>query len=161
MDALDFALRMEKDGEAFYRKLGAGASDPGLRSVLELLAEAEVSHSRAIEQMKARQPVPAGKSGFLGAARNVFQQMSAQGKDRLGALGEVALYRKAVEIERQSVDFYSHQASKAGDRPGRTVLLWLAEEERKHIRVLEAILEMIERPAVWLENAEWNQLQEF
>ena len=43
----------------------------------------------------------------------------------------------------------------------RNKSLPLADEEEKHYKLLDNIIELITKPEIWLENAEFNHLDEF
>ena len=76
---------------------------------------------------------------------------------------ETIAYRKACNIEEKSRTFYLENAEKAQDGPAKTLLQRLAEEEEKHLHIMEAIVEFVSRPEPgnWLENAEWHHLKEY
>ena len=43
----------------------------------------------------------------------------------------------------------------------KKLLLKLAEEEKKHMFLLENLVEFVSRPETWIENAEFNHLVEY
>ena len=71
------------------------------------------------------------------------------------------MYRQAQEIERQSRKFYKEQADQATKASARTILLEIADEEQRHYFLLDRIVEFIDRPRTWIENAEFNHLDEY
>lgn len=48
-----------------------------------------------------------------------------------------------------------------GEKTQKNLLLKLAEEEKKHMFLLENLVEFIPRPETWIENAEFNHLVEY
>lgn len=52
MEAYDYAIQMEKDGEDYYRNLATKHSDRGIVEILTLLANDEVRHRKVLEMMK-------------------------------------------------------------------------------------------------------------
>ena len=56
MDIFEYALQMEKDGENFYRDLVRQTDNKGIKTILTMLADEEVKHYKAIEQVKAEEP---------------------------------------------------------------------------------------------------------
>ena len=161
MDVYEFAMRMEKDGEKYYRDLAAGCSHKGLRSILGLLADAEVSHYEALKRMKDKEVAVLPQSTVLDGAKTIFEQMASQGKGSVKGLGELELYRKALDIEKHSIEFYRHHLAKAGTDAEKVALESIIDEERRHYRVLEMIMELISQPDRWLENAEWHHLDKY
>lgn len=55
MNVFEYAMQMEKDGEAYYRSAAARVEHKGIRSILTMLADAEVSHYRLFETMRFNQ----------------------------------------------------------------------------------------------------------
>ena len=51
MNIYKYAMKMEKDGENYYRELANKTGDVGLRNILKMLANDEVKHYHIIEQM--------------------------------------------------------------------------------------------------------------
>ncbi len=100
MDVYEFAMKMEKDGEKYYRDLAAGCSHKGLRSILGLLADAEVSHYEALKRMKDKEAAALPQSTVLDGAKTIFEQMASQGKDSVKGLGELlAVYAVVAEVD--------------------------------------------------------------
>jgi rubrerythrin len=161
MDIYDFAMKMEKDGEAYYRELAGKTVNKGLRSILNMLADAELQHYRLFHGMKENSPVGAAETPILEEVKNLFVRLKgtegSQGVDS----SAVDLYRRAQAIEEESRDFYRSKAGEAGDENRREVFLKIAEEEQKHYLILENIIDFVSRPEQWLEDAEWYHLDEY
>ena len=51
MGVLEYLLKVEKDGEEYYRGLAAKATNPGFKRILTMLADDEARHYEAIEDM--------------------------------------------------------------------------------------------------------------
>ena len=159
MNIYEFAMQMEKDGERFYRDLATTSGSPGLTQILTMLAEDEVKHYNVIRNMaEAAGPEMAGTT-VLADAKNVFAQMSGTALPLEGT--QVDLYRQAQEIERQSQAFYEEHAGQATDPTVRALLLKIAEEEKLHYFLLDHVIEFMGRPSTWLEDAEFNHLDEY
>jgi rubrerythrin len=161
---------MERDGEAFYRELAAKSGDQGLKAILTMLADDEVKHYRALQEIQqgagvGGEPVPMLATEVLRNARNVFAQMQGQtfSLDIGGRsyLSQIELYKKAQEIERQSRAFYEEKADEVQDPASRKLLLRIAGEENRHYFLLSHLIEFVSRPEAWIENAEFNHLDEY
>lgn len=161
MDIFEFALQMEKDGEEFYRKLAETCNDIGLKNILTMLADEEVDHYRIIEQLSKRDE-NAGKaqSQLLDNVRNVFVRMKDENKDFDIECSQADSYRKAREIEEKSMNFYIERANESGGKE-KELYLQLAEEERKHVHLMESLVDFVTEPERWLDNAEWHRFDQF
>ena len=160
MNIFDFALKMEKDGEDFYRKIAAKTKNKGLQVILTMLADEEVKHYKAIESMKINEYEMA-KTSILDEAKNIFAEMKGQEQEFETEKEQIALYEKALEIEKKSQDFYNEKAQQSNLEEQKDLFVNLANEEAKHYFLLENIIKFVSKPKVWLENAEWYHLQEY
>jgi rubrerythrin len=75
-------------------------------------------------------------------------------------ISEIELYKKALEIEQQSRDFYLEKADEVAEAQ-KEIFLELADEEKKHFFLIENIIDFVSRPERWLENAEFYHLEEY
>ena len=164
MNIFDFAMQMEKDGEAYYRELRQQTNSAGLKNIFAMLAEEEVKHYRVVEQLRNHIDNPQlAEADLLTNVKNVFVKMQ-QDEPRLKFAGqELDLYRKARDIEEASRKFYLEKSAAAEQEDQKQLLRRLAQEEDKHLRIMENIVEFVSRPepGQWLENAEWYHLEEY
>lgn len=161
MDVYDFAMQMERDGEAYYREVSSKTASAGLSGILLMLADAEARHYELFRDMRAREDVALGDSPLLEGVTNIFARM----RETEGASGarssEIELYRKAQDIEKKSWEFYESVAAQSSSPGERLLLERVAVEERRHYRILEGIVDFVSRPEQWLENAEWHHLEDY
>jgi rubrerythrin len=160
MNAYDFAMQMERDGERYYCELAEKTENNGLKSILTMLAEAEVAHYRLFRDMKANLEVRAHDTRILEEVKNVFQELKETGPMGVDS-SQTELYRKALDIEKKSRDFYLAKVEETEDNEQRGVLLRIAGEESRHHQIVEGILDFGSRPEQWLEDAEWYHLQDY
>ncbi|GAH41605.1 unnamed protein product [marine sediment metagenome] len=52
MNIFEYAMKMEKDGEEYYRQLAQQTTNKGLQTILTMLADEEVKHYNAISAIK-------------------------------------------------------------------------------------------------------------
>ena len=69
--------------------------------------------------------------------------------------------RKAIELEQRSVSFYLDRADQVETPEQQALFKQLAEEEKKHLRLLDCLLDFVASPKTWLEDAEFNRLDEY
>ena len=154
MDIFEFALEKEKFSEEYYRDLAHRAGHAGLRNILTMLADEEVKHYQAIERMRTETPEKVTDTPVLDRAREVFEKMRVSPKKFDFLVTEVELYRKACQIEEQSKKFYLEQAAAAQDPAQARVFKLLAQEEDKHLLLMESLYTFVSKPESFLENAE-------
>ena len=97
----------------------------------------------------------------VGRARNIFQRIREFGDAFETATDDIALYRQAMKLEKQSEDFYLDRADQVKEQGQKQLFLQLAGEEKKHYYLLENIVDFVSRPQHWLENAEFFHMEDY
>ena len=162
MNIYKYAMKMEKDGENYYRELANKTEDVGLKNILKMLADDEVKHYNIIEQMmKTDVSAELAETGILENAKNIFIKIKGKNLVFDFDLPQINFYRKAQEMEEKSYKFYIEMGDKAEIESQRKIFLKLAGEEKKHMFLLENLVEFVSRPETWIENAEFNHLDEY
>jgi rubrerythrin len=161
VEELEHAIEMEKEAEKYYRDLAEKAVNPGLKSIMMLLAGEEARHHAFYKALAESPEAQMDSSELISAVKQVFLKMKEAGDTSGIDVSEVALYKKVLEAEREHCDFYNKKAGAAKDEMERRILLKIAEEEKRHAMVLENIVDFVSRPDEWLENAEWYHLEEY
>jgi rubrerythrin len=148
--ALKRALRLEQEGEAFYREAAERTVDPNGKAMYASLAEDEVLHARIIEremdalsegkgwqatesaegEVDLESPLfPQGKVAFEEAVRSDASDLDA------------ILF--ALKIESDSFSLYAEQAKAATDAKAKQFYEFLAGAERVHFDLLMANYESL------------------
>ncbi len=160
MNIFEFAMEKEKYSEDYYRQLAAKSDNAGLKTVFNMLADEEAKHKKIISDMEGDIATDLAETTVLSDAKNVFEQMRESAQSFNFNISQNELYRKALQIEKQSWDFYLEKADEA-EKTHKEIFLKLADEEKKHFFLLENIIEFVSRPETWLENAEFYHLEEY
>ena len=164
MNIYEYAMQMEKDGEKFYRELAGKCRIEGIRTILNMLASEEVKHYNTIALLKKHaENSLSAKTKVLDDVKNIFIRMKEDKAEICFDSSELEAYKKALNIEEMSRKFYIDKAAEAGLEDEKQIFLRLAAEEEYHRRILENVVEFVERPepGSWLENAEWHHLDEY
>ncbi len=159
MDIFEYAMKMEKDGEKYYRELSKKINHPGLKSILTMLADDEVKHFNIFKSMSEKTKVSMHETDILKKSKNIFTDMRGEKVDP--DIGQKDMYRKAQDIEKKSQEFYEKKASEVDEPDQKDLFLKIAEEEKRHYFLLENIINFVSRPETWLEDAEFNHLEEY
>jgi len=157
MKTIEFAMQLERDGEALYRTLARKADDAGVAAILTSLAEMEREHYEHLLALRNRLPHPTWRDTFRDEVRTLFGRLR-QDPDAFPVEGTVLdVYHEARELEQRSHDFYAAKAKRVDEPAERALLERLAADEAAHRDMIDAIVEFLSRPVdgSWLENAEW------
>ena len=146
-DVIQFALRIEEDGEVFYRKAALAAKDKDVRDLFNFLADEEIQHKALFREMfskmEALQPAEAydgeyasylsdyidGKAVFT---KETQQELTSDTKDILSAL-TFAMQREADSI------LYYHEAKRFTGEKYYNIIDKIITEERKHFSKLSEL----------------------
>ncbi len=163
MNPFDFAIQMEQEGAAFYRELAGKSPNQAIQRILQMLADEEEKHARAVQAMAAELPEPAEafETDVLTEAKNIFRRIRDFGEKFAIETEPIALYRQALEVEEKSRAFYLDRADQTHRAEHKRIFERLADEEAKHAELLDNLLEMISRPKQWLENAEFFHPEDY
>ena len=162
MDIYEFAINFEQENQAFYDQFAEKCSNSPLAKVFKNLADEERKHERIIRQMRDNKELEAVESDILPKAKEAFEAISKDlPENEILPTEQVDIYKKAIALEEKSIEFYTEQAEKADDPEIKAAFERLAEEEKKHERIMDNITEMVNRPNTWLEDAEWYHLEDY
>lgn len=160
MNSIDYALKLELDGKAYYEKQAELSDDPRVKKIFEMLAGDEERHHKIISGFKSEKYGYKTTDTFK-TTKNIFSDMIAKNEKFNVGISTLEVYRKAIEMEEESVRLYSDYAEKAEIPEEKKVLGKLAEEEKKHRVVLENLMEFIRKGDEWVESAEFSSLDEY
>lgn len=159
MNVYEYAMKVEKDGERYYRELADKTSDIGLKSILKMLAEEEVKHYVAFDKMNKNQIIPTQPHvDVFASAKTIFEKMREENQKSTFSEDQIEFYRSALRSEENSYKFYIEKALMLEDDEQKGVFMRIAEEERQHMVLLENLIEYISFPERWIENAEFNHM---
>lgn len=161
MDIFAFAMEKEKYAEQFYRELAEKTNHDGLANILTMLADEEVKHYQTVEHMKTETPEAATDTPVLADAKEVFEKMRGSAEKFRFDISEADLYRKACDIEAESKAFYQEKAGAVEDAKQKQVFQKLAEEENKHLFLVQQICDFVSRPETYLEDAEFYHFDDY
>jgi hypothetical protein len=164
MNVFEFAMQMETDGKAYYEENAARVDDPGLKKILMELAEDEQKHYNLFKALRDGADASyeaAGETKILTSVKNVFQTMKDEKKSFAFADEAKGIWAEAQLVEKKSEEFYREKAKEIDDDNQKNILNKIADEEHKHWVTLENVIQFLKRPEQWLEDAEWNHIEDY
>lgn len=156
VEVLKMAVRIEENGEKFYRKAMDIQEDPQLREVLRELAADEARHAQWFEAMRER-------LSREGEAEDVWVQevsgdlLQSMIGDQTFSLKEVdpadldsveKILETAVEFEKDSILFYDMLRGFMDEGESARALQEIIAEEELHVEILEARLKVLNKERV-------------
>jgi rubrerythrin len=157
----NLAKDMEKEGKAYYEKLSAASKNKEIAAIFAFLAKEEAVHLTTFEKLEKGMMVSARPvSESTVKALKLFGKMAVRSRIADEKESAIKAYKEALGLEKQAVKYYSGMLKKC-DASQKTALTLIIEEEMKHKAIMEALVDFVGRPHDWLENAEFNHLDDF
>jgi rubrerythrin len=158
MEALDFAIKMELDGERYYYKQAELHHEEGLKAVFTMLAKEENGHAGLLKSISKGSPYSLSDP-LRPELKNVFKGKPNVKSDIKETPDPVDAYRAALEMEKKSIDLYTKLLSENGS--GKGLFAFLVKQEKEHYRIIDVIIKMVNRPNDWVEAAEFGIREDY
>lgn len=150
VEVLKMAVRIEENGEKYYRRAMKLQKDPQLREILLDLAEDEARHGKWFEEMRQRVSAQEGEERWVReVSADLLQSMIG---DQTFSLKEVdpaqldsveKILETALEFEKDSILFYEMLTEFMDEGESAQALQEILEEEKRHVAVLETRLKAL------------------
>ncbi len=156
----EYAIRLETEGEEFYRRAAGKTMHKGIRNILTMLADGKARHRTVFEHMKRREPWAVVDARLLPSARMVFEGIEGDPFEHI-EVSEIETYGAAQAMEERSIAFFLEKAREMEGKPQAVAFRKVADEEQRHYFLLSNLIDFVSRPQTWLENAEWYHLDDY
>lgn len=155
MNAYEYALKVEKDGEQYYRELSSKSQYASLKLIFNILANEEVKHYNVIKKMMSQSDIDVNKLDISLDTTTIFSGLKAE-KDKVSFNSdEIKFYEEAIAKEDGVQEFYLEKAKESTNEVEKGLFTILAAEEGKHAVILQNILDFVQEPANFVESAEF------
>jgi len=162
MTIIDDAIGLEERSLAYYKEAAGRVTDPSGKKILELLAKEEKRHIALLSEMKQGGYGPLEGSFLIAEVRGLVEGAVKEGRDAI--FTDVSLreiLQKAMEIEQATRRFYKEKCTTAPDEKQKELFKILAEQETGHYLMVSSLAEYFDRPAEWVESAEFGLRPEY
>ncbi len=155
LQALKDAVQMEVEGRQFYLEAAKKVENPGVRQILEYLAEAEMYHIEKFNQLYRdiqKDPQwtetmaafnPPKHEPYICVLAMAQTDQATGGRDDLQAL------RTGIKMEECSIDYYTKLARQSTNPLARRFFMSIAHEDRGHFLTLLDMHNYLTRPEDW------------
>ena len=163
MDFFQTAIDIEQLVEDDYRALADHCStNIGIKNILTMLADDHEKHRSAFIHMKKEEDIALIPDiGVFKKAKEIFSEIKKKQEPYTCDINQVKLYEKALEVIKFKIKIYSEALDNFDSDTQQKVLEGIIAEEKKQAVVLNNIIEMVNRPNTWLEDAEFYHLDEY
>jgi rubrerythrin len=146
-DVIRFAIRIEEDGEAFYRKAGIAVQDKDIRDLFNFLASEEIQHKALFREMLAKtealQPAETYDGEYAAYLSDyidgkVIFTKEAEQKLTLDTEDILSVIAFAMQREADSILYY-HEVKQFIAEKYYSIIDKIITEERKHFSKLSGV----------------------
>jgi rubrerythrin len=156
MTAYNLALRMELDGEKFYKEQEEKANIDSIKKVFNLLAAEEHKHYLVVKDMIENGNYNMVNSNLKDDVKTIFAGKTFDKKDLIGEAEQIDIYRYALQTEKDSIKLYENLKEETEDENQKHIYDALIGEEKKHAELFDNFVDLLLRPMDWVESAEFN-----
>ena len=143
-EVYDLGIRIEKNGEKFYRDAMKQAWSTPIADTLKMLAEEEVKHVdffvKRMDALKQKRENPFLDEMSSSMLQDILGNQTFSLKDadvaKIRSVDELAAL--AIEFERDTILFYEMVGSFMPDEEPRRELKEIIEEEERHVKLFES-----------------------
>ena len=165
IEALQFAIQMEIDGEEYYHKASQDIANKLGKDLFKWLAAEEDKHRQKFEEIyetiKKKQAWPQVDvyHGIGESVRSLFSKARETADSNVGEVRtDLEAISKAMDMENKSHSFYKLQGEKAVHNAEKKFYESLAAEERGHYLALVDYREYLIDPEGWFRRTEHHSL---
>lgn len=155
MNVYEYAMKVEKEGEAYYREMASNSPNAGLKKIFSMLADEEVKHYNVFKRMMQKSDIKVEDLNLITDTKTIFETLLEE-KDNVNFdAQQIKFYKDAIAREENSEKYYLEKAKELEDENEKAIFIEIAKEEVKHKRVLEEIVLFLEEPDNWIASAEF------
>jgi len=159
---LDGAIEMEERARSFYEEAAGRVRDPSSKRILALLAKEESRHAAALKELKGGVYGRLERSLLSEDVRGIIEGGVKEGKEAVSEDASMrGILQEAMEIESATRTFYVEKRKETADPKERELFSLLAEQELRHYLLVSGLAEYFDRPAEWIEAAEFGLRPEY
>jgi len=149
-NALEYAIQLERDGQAFYTEAARSTKNPLGKSMFESLAADERRHEEVLRGIAQKMDVSLGGDMPKPRLVTLFKTLGEELKKQLDAEADDSqVILKAIDMEKASVELYTKQADQTTAERERSIYARLVQEEREHVDILQSTLRYLNDTGHW------------
>jgi len=164
VDIIAYAMKMEKDGKEYYEKHAAEIDDPEMEKILKELAEEEQRHFEVFRRLRENPVDISGGAKLKGSdtlknVKNLFEKMAANKERKPYGENAISVWRKALDTEIESEEFYKEKAAEETDPAKKELLLRIAKEENNHKQMIDSVMIYMKDPQTFVDSSEYKNFR--
>ena len=150
MDALDVAMKMEKDAIAFYSEAARKTKHPAGKKMFETITEDEKRHLAMVSQIIKGLHMTHQDVSPMKNVKTVFESMKDEMMKKAAATeDELEAFKIAMGMEKEGLEFYRKMLSGSKNEKERALLERLIQEEQQHFEIFANTYQFLADTGNW------------
>ncbi len=158
MNIIECTIKMKAEARAHYERLANAFDDKELKRLFTLLAAAEEEHRALLEKINDRVHPSEDDLAALEASVCVFRPTLDSANPVKTLRRDPDAYRHVIADEQETIELFDQLASQADNEKLKKLCRILANQERRHLKMVENIYAFVEDPRTYLEWGEFGNL---
>ena len=150
MDALDIAIKMEKDSIDFYTEAAQKTRHPVAKKMFQTITEDEKRHLAMISGLIKGLHVTHEDVSPMRNVKTVFESMKHEMMSQVEAsTDELEAFKIALRMEKEGKDFYEKTLAHAKSDKEKALLQGLIKEEEEHYAIFSNTYQFLADTGNW------------
>jgi len=133
MDALELAMKMEKDAILFYEEAARKTKSPAGKKMFQTITEDEKQHLEMVSQIIKGLNVTRQDTSPMKKVKTVFESMKDEMMKKVAATtDDLEAFKIAMKMEKEGLEFYKKTLAGSTKEKERALLERLIHEEQQH-----------------------------
>ncbi len=133
MNAIEIAIKMEKDAIDFYTKAAEKTKHPIGKKMFQSVTEDEKRHLQMLSQIFREVDIKMDEVSPMRNIKTIFESMRDSMLERVEATkDELEAFRIAMQMEKEGIEFYKNFQTEAVKQKEKALFERLIKEEEQH-----------------------------
>jgi rubrerythrin len=150
MDALEMAMKMEKDAITFYTEAEKKTKYPAGKKMFQSITQDEKRHLEMISQIIKGLQITHKDVSPLKTVKSVFETMKDEMMKKIEVTNdELEAFKVAMQMEKEGMEFYKKTLAVSTKEKERALLERLIQEEQQHYDLFANTYEFLADTGNW------------
>ncbi|MFZ5907593.1 MAG: ferritin family protein [Nitrospirota bacterium] len=150
MNAIEIAIRMEKDAIDFYREAAEKATHPVGKKMFLSITEDEKRHLQMLTRIFKEVDITPDETSPMKNIKTVFESLKDTMMKKVEATkDELEAFRIAMKMEQEGVEFYKRAGANATKEKEKNLFKRLVHEEEQHYAIFSNTFSFLNDTGNW------------
>lgn len=161
MIPLEFAIKLEENGERYYREQAKIYQGLEVENIFIMLADDEKYHADIIRQKQSQKEYDLTNSKAPDKSRDIFANAENFSDEIFERPRQIDALRKALKKEKESIELYQELYEEATEADEKEFYSFLIGEEKSHYKIINELIELHRHSEEWVEDAEFGKREKY